>query len=356
MEYDEMISNGSPRVTLKDIALKCGYTANTVSRALRNDEKLPESTRLSIQNLAREMGYVPNDSARALRYGSSHAVAVIINDISNPYYSNMLSQIDLLLKEKNYRTMILCTQLDEQLASAMIQLAASQRVDGILFFPFNNARHIRELHATGIPFVLMDRWIPNVEADIARIDDFAGGYALARHLLDLGHRRILYMAGPFVNSSQIDRQNGIMQALEEAGLDPARDLRIVPWDRIPPNAEPADIIALLEPFHYTGILAFNDVLAYLCYNALRTVGIRIPEDISLAGFDHIRWQNTYLPPLTSIAVGGQSVASKAIELLFDRIEQPDIAFRHHVLPVRVHLDGTTAAPRSLTGTSGDSLL
>jgi len=346
-----MGSNGLGRVTLKDIALRCGYTANTVSRALRGDEKLPLSTRLAIQKLAREMGYVPNDSARALRYGSTHTVAVIINDISNPYYANMLSQIDLLLKEKNYRTMILCTQLDEQLASSMIQLAASQRVDGILFFPFNNAQHVRELHATGIPFVLIDRWIPNVEADIARIDDFAGGYALARHLLDLGHRRILYMAGPFVNSSQIDRQNGIMQALEDAGLDPAASLRVVPWDRLPPNAEPSDIIELLKPVDYTGILAFNDVLAYHCLIALFYAGMHIPQDVSLAGFDHIRWQNTYLPRLTSIAVDGQSVASKAIELLFDRIEQPEIAFRHHVLPVRIHMDGTTAAPKGASGIS-----
>ena len=163
-----MAINGSGRVTLKDIAEQCGYTANTVSRALRGDKKLPENTRLTIQRIAREMGYVPNSSARALRYGSSHTIAVIINDITNPYYSNMLSQIDHLLKGKNYHPMILCTQLDENLASTMIRLAISQTVDGILFFPFNNAQHIRELHASGIPFVMIDRWIPHVQAVIAR--------------------------------------------------------------------------------------------------------------------------------------------------------------------------------------------
>lgn len=338
-----MNQNSSSRVTLKDIAERCGYTANTVSRALRGDKKLPESTRRTIQQLARELGYVPNSSARALRYGSSHTIAVIINDITNPYYSNMLSQIDQLLKEKNYRTMILCTQLDEDLASEMIQLAISQQVNGILFFPFNNAEHIRALHASGIPFVMIDRWIPNVQADIARINDFSAGYQMMSHLLDLGHRRFLYMAGPFVNSSQVDRQNGIEEALQATGLDPKNHLRILPWDSMPDEPSPDDVLNLLKPFDYTAILSFNDVRAYHAMNALHTAGLRVPEDISIVGIDHIRWRNTYLPPLSSITVDGQNVASAAINLLFDRIDQPDLPYRHQVLPVRLHPDGTTQA-------------
>ena len=331
----------SGRVTLKDIAQRCGYTANTVSRALRNDEKLPQSTRSAIQNLAREMGYVPNISARALRCGSSHTIAVIINDINNPYYSNMLSQIDQLLKARGYHPMILCSHLDEDLASTMIHLAISQQVDGILFFPFNNTQHIRDLHASGIPFVMMDRWIPNIEADIARIDDYAAGYTMARHLLAQGHRRFLYMAGPFINSSQVDRQNGINEALQAAGLDLDAHLRILSWDSMPVTPVPDDVYELLQPFDYTAILAFNDVLAYHALTALYTKGVRVPDEISVAGIDHIRWHNTYLPPLTSITVDGQSVAETAIEMLFNRIAEPDLPFRHRILPIRLHEDGTT---------------
>ena len=329
------------RVTLKDIADQCGYTANTVSRALRNDEKLPESTRLTIQSVAREMGYVPNSSARALRCGSSRTIAVIVNDINNPYYANMISQIDHLLKEKNYHPMILSTQLDEALASTMIQLAISHHVDGILFFPFSNAQHIRDLHASGIPFVMIDRWIPKVQADIARIDDYAAGYSLLQHLLSLGHRRFLYMAGPFFNSSQVDRQNGIIEALQAAGMDMSKHLRILPWGSIPASPSPADVFKLLEPLDYTAILGFNDELAYHAMIALNAHGIRIPDNISVVGIDHIRWHNTYLPPLTSITVDGQSVAEAALDLLFSRIDQPELPFRHRVLPIRLHLDGTT---------------
>ena len=335
--------NASGRVTLKDIAERCGYTANTVSRALRNDEKLPEHTRQTIQQLARKMGYVPNRSARALRYGSSRTVAVIINELNNPYYANLLSQIEQELRARHYHAMILCVQLDEELADDMIQLAISQQVDGILFFPFSNERHIRELHESGIPFVLIDRWIPGAQADIARIDDFGGGYALTRHLVDLGHREFLYMAGPFVNSSQIDRQSGIAKAMEEAGVDPEKHMRVIAWDDIPEDATPEDVAPLLEPYDYTAIVAFNDVLAYHALNALNAQGMRVPEDISLVGFDHIRWRNTYLPPLTSIAAAEKGVASAAIEMLFERMENPGLSFRHRVMPVRIHMDGTTQA-------------
>lgn len=342
MEYPNMNTPSPRRVTLKDIAQACGYSANTVSRALRDDKKLPESTRQTIQHLAQAMGYVPNSSARTLRSGSSRTVAVIVNDINNPYYANILNQIDQLLQEKDYRTMILCTQLSEDLASAMIQLAVSHMVDGILFFPFNNIRHIHELQASGIPFVLMDRRIPGIEADIARIDDFAAGYMQANHLLDLGHRKFLYMAGPFVNSSQVDRQNGIIKALQDAGLDPDQHMRTLAWNAIPAEPTPASIFELLKPLDYTGILAFNDVLAYHALTALYTAGYHVPSDFSVIGIDHIRWCNTYLPPLTSIAtVNGQNVARTAIEMLFRRIEDPEAPYRHRVIPVRLHEDGTT---------------
>ena len=343
-----MITTPSGRVTLKDIALRCGYSANTVSRALRDDEKLPQSTRTAIQNLAQEMGYVPNNSARALRYGSSRTIAVIINDINNPYYSNMLSQIDLLLKAKDYHPMILCSKLDENLASTMIQLAVSQQVDGIIFFPFNNAQHIRELRDSGIPFVLIDRWIPDIEADIARIDDYAAGYTMASHLLAQGHRRFLYMAGPFINSSQVDRQSGIIEALQAAGLDPDTHLRVLAWDSMPTSPVSDDVFKLLEPLDYTAILAYNDVLAYHAITALYLKGIYVPGNISVVGIDHIRWHNTYLPPLTSITADGQSVAEAAIDMLFSRIADPGLPFRHLVLPIRLHDDGTT---RSILRTS-----
>lgn len=329
------------RVTLKDIALACGFSANTVSRALRNDTKLSEATRKLIAQTAQDMGYIRNSSASTLRSGRSYTIAVIVNDITNPYYSNMLEQIDQCLHEQGYHMMILCSHQDEMLASQMIEIAISQSVDGILFSPFNTPMHVHALNRSGIPFVLMDRRIAGASASIARLNDEMGGYLAARHLLELGHRKLLYIAGPFINSSQMDRQTGIHRAFTEFGL-PLTELRVLPWDRLPEvSALPGNLRQLLQPLDFSAVICFNDVLAYHCMNVLREIGVRIPEDISLVGFDHIRWRSSYLPPLTSITGEQGSVARPAVELLLEQIHHPGLPPQDLVFPVRLELNGTT---------------
>ena len=190
------------RITLKDVASRCGYSANTVSRALRGDKLLPQSTQEQIRQVAHDMGYVPNSSASTLRLGSSRMVAVVINDINNPYYTNMVGELDEYLSEQKYKLMILPCRDDERIAENMLKLAISQCVDGIVFFPYNNIEHIRLLRRSSIPFVMLDRWLPGVEENVVRMDDEAGGYAAAECLLRRSHKQILYIAGPDVNSSQ----------------------------------------------------------------------------------------------------------------------------------------------------------
>lgn len=122
------------RITLKDVAEACSYTVNTVSRALRDDPRLPPATRTKIRQTAVTMGYIRNSLASTLRSGKSGNVAVIVNDIHNLHFCNMLSKMDVELRRAGYNMMVLCMQLDESLAEQMIHSAISQSVDGILFF------------------------------------------------------------------------------------------------------------------------------------------------------------------------------------------------------------------------------
>ncbi|MFR3702867.1 MAG: LacI family DNA-binding transcriptional regulator, partial [[Clostridium] leptum] len=176
------------RVTLKDIANECGYSVNTVSRALRGDTKLSEQTRKKIQQTAKEKGYIRNNLASSLRSGASHIIAVIVNDIRNQHFTSMISEIELFLRQAGYDMMILCTQLEEQgrqIGTQMVHVAISQSVDGILYFPYSDDKPVVAfLEQSGVPFVLVDRWIPGVYADLVRCDDVSGGYLAGRHLLE----------------------------------------------------------------------------------------------------------------------------------------------------------------------------
>lgn len=331
------------RATLQDIAKACGYSANTVSRALRNDSRLPLETRNAIIQTASLMGYIRNSSASTLRLGTSRTIAVIVNDISNPYYSNMLSEMDVLLQQQDYHMMILCTQVNDDLAEKMIHLAISRSVDGILFFPHNNADHIEYMRRAGVPFVLLDRWIKGVTVDTARCDDEMGGRLVGEHLVALGHRKMVYLAGPNVNSSQLDRQAGLTGALEKAGL-PSGSLKVIPWQPYFQKPQPGELQAVLEPINYTAMITYNDELAYYCMNDLRLQGVRVPEDVSLISFDHIRRGHAYLPPLTSVTADSPGVVETAVKLLLNRIDHRDLPPQIVVIPVRIFDEETTARP------------
>ena len=165
----------SNRVTLKDIADACGCSANTVSRALRNDSRLSAATRTLIREAADRMGYIPNTMASSLRSGRSRMIAVIVNDLRNQHYCDLINRMDRELRARGYTLMILCMQLEDALAEKLIHTAISLSVDGILYFPSFGQRHyIEYMTANRMPFVLLDRRVSELNADTVRCDDEQG--------------------------------------------------------------------------------------------------------------------------------------------------------------------------------------
>ncbi len=333
------------RVTLKDVAEACGYTANTVSRALRDDPRLPEKTREKIRRAAIGMGYIRNSLASTLRSGKSGNVAVIVNDIRNLHFCSMLSKIDAELRRAGYNMMVLCMQLNEDLGEQMIHSAISQSVDGILYFPYyNNTAHIEYMESNGVPFVLLDRRIEGKITDVARCDDAQGGYIAGCHLAGLGHRKYLFLSGVNQSSSQIDRLEGFLRAMKEHGI-PDSDIRVVPGGTVEDALNEGRIGELLFPMDYTAVISFRDEVSYPVLLALNEKRIRIPEDVSIVSFDHLTGEIPYLPRLTSIYADGESVAVHGVRLLLNRIADRGLPPQVRVLPVRLFDEGTTAPPR-----------
>lgn len=328
------------RITLKDVARESGYTANTVSRALRGDTKLPLSTREHICKIADEMGYIRNQLASTLRSGTSHTVAVIVNNIQNQHFSLMLGEIEAALREADYTMTILCTHHEESLGEKMLELAISQRVDGILYFPFHsNRKHIDYLELNRIPFVLVDRWIPGVFVDTARCNDEMGGYLAGKRLTQLGHRTFLFFAGTLNNSSQHDRYAGFMRAVAEAGI-PEENVRVHSDETVDLAVRSGRVAELLYPRDYTAVVAFCDERGYHVLQALQSEGIRVPKEVSIVSFDHIRGGIPFLPPLSSVAEDDRQVAHTAVQLLLNRMQNPDLPVQIEVLPVKIYDEGT----------------
>ena len=336
------------RITLRDVAGACGYTVNTVSRALRGDSRLPESTRLKIREIAVRMGYIRNSLASTLRSGRSGNVAVIVNDVHNLHFCNMLTVMDSELRKAGYNIMVLCMGLNEELGERLIRSAISQSVDGILYFPYmNNPEHIEVMRKNHVPFVLLDRRINDIVTDNVRCDDRRGGFLAGTHLAGLGHRKYLFLSGENRSSSQVDRLEGFMQAMREYGI-PESNIRVVPGEKVEAALADSTLREHLFPLDYTAIVSFRDEVSYPVMLELADMGMEMPRDISIVSFDHLRGDIPYLPKLTSIFSEGQDVASNGVRLLLDRIEHPDLPPQVIVLPVRLFDEGTAAPPRADT--------
>lgn len=335
------------RVTLKDIAKTCGYSINTVSRALRGDEHLSESTSSLIRETARNMGYVPNTMASSLRLGHSNIVAVIVNDLRNQHYCDLINRMDRELREKNYSLMILCMQLEDELAEKLIHMAISLSVDGILYFPSFGQRHYVEYMTTnGMPFVLLDRRVNELDTDVVRCDDEQGGYLAGQHLIALGHRSFLFLSGVELSSSQIDRLNGFRRALQENGL-PEDCVRVIPGAQVEDALMHNNIAELIFPLDYTAIISFRDEVAYPVMYVLRDHGLVIPEDVSIISFDNLCAEDPSHPSLTSIYSADENIAALGVRMLLERIEDPSLPPRNVILPVKIFDHGTTAPPKKV---------
>ena len=336
----------SVRVTIKDIAANCGYSANTVSRALRSDPHLSESTRQLIRDTARKMGYIPNTMAASLRSGRSRMIAVIVNDLHNLHYCDLINRMDALLRRENYTLMILCMQLDDSLAEKLIHTAISLSVDGILYFPsFGQQSCVDYMIRNQMPFVLLDRRVGNVEADLVRCDDEQGGYLAGRHLAELGHKEFLFLSGVEKSSSQVDRLSGFLHALADCGI-PRENVRVIPGSTVEDAFAHERIEQLVFPLDYTAIVSFRDEISYPVMQILRERGVSIPDDVSIISFDNLRACDPSRPLLTSIYAANENIAELGVKMLLERIGNPELPPRNIVLPVKIFDQGTTAAPNS----------
>ncbi len=320
------------RVTLGDIAQATGFTINTVSRALKNKEDISRQTCELIQQKAREMGYVRNYLASSLRSGRTKTLAMITGTMSNPFYAILADLLQEEAGKKGYGLMILCSRDDPETEAAAVEMAISRQVDGVLISPAAvDSPGLQILRSSGMPFVLLSRYLRLEKDDSVIQDDEQGGYLAGRYLIEMGHRKMAYLSYRHVVYSTRMRGEGFRRACREAGI-PDTDVF---------EAEAAgdeNILRQLKEWMeqgVTGFFAFCDVEAWSSLTLLEESGQKLPENLTFVGFDNILGYIHFPKPITSIDGNLREEARVAIEVLRNRIHDPSLPPQHRVIPVKL---------------------
>lgn len=332
------------RTTLKDIAQATGFSINTVSRALKGSTSISQATREKICQVAAKLGYVVNASATAMRLGFTRTIAVIVGDIANPHFAIMVKEMESEARASKYGLIVLNTDEDAQREAEAVELALSKGVDGIIICPVQQSQDsIRRIAAAQVPFVLIGRHFDGLPANAVVCDDAQGGELATEHLLSLGHRKICFFNAPEYISSARERREGYCRAFEKAGLavDPAM-IHTLPMHQA---QRLADMRRVLSSREITAIFAFSDVIAWEAACVLQEMGRRVPEDVSLVGFDNLLSKMSFPFSLTSVRTFKTLMSVEAVKMLLSRMTAP---YDPHA-PVSKQVISTSLSVRGSTG-------
>jgi LacI family transcriptional regulator, galactose operon repressor len=322
--------------TISDVARQAGVSTVTVSRVLNNAPNVNLATRRRVEQAIEELGYVPNVAARSLRSKRTHSLALILPDVTNPFWTTVARGVEDAAQSSGY-AVLLCNT-DENCAKQLryLELVASRSVDGVIIAPFDcDAQNIHALQDREIATVLIDRRIVGWETDSVRGDSAGGARALVRHLIDLGHTRIAVISGPAITSTAQDRVDGYLAALMEAGIrvDPAL---IKQGEYRSSSGEQLMGQLLDEGLHPTAVFAANNAIAMGVIDAAIRRGRRIPHDLALVCFDDVDAASHLFPFLTVAVQPAYEMGVRAAQLLLSRVEAgPTLAPRHVLLPTRL---------------------
>lgn len=320
------------RVTLQDVAEHAGVSRATASLIVRGSPKIAEKTRQKVLNSMKELGYVYDRIAANMRSQNSSTVGLIITDIANPFYAELLRGVHNALEEAGY-IVFLGTTFDsdvkqEQLISRMLE----HRVGGIILCPVSGSSNesIERISDIDIPLVLAVRELKDISCDYVGIDYAVGAQMAVNHLLHKGHRRIAFLGGTSESSAWKERRKGYEIALKQAGI--AIDDSLIIESPVTRDGGMATVRkALLNAQPPTAAFCFNDLVAHGVILGLNEAGLQPGEDMAIVGFDNNNEAPLYNPPLTTVSSYARLIGSQAASLLHQRILDHDRANQRIIL-------------------------
>ncbi|MFF4293569.1 LacI family DNA-binding transcriptional regulator [Streptomyces vinaceus] len=312
--------------SIKDVARAAGVSVGTVSNVINRPETVGEETRARVRAAIDQLGYVRSESARQLRSGSSRIIGLLVLDLGNPFFVSVARGAEQAARAAGLGVMV-CNSAQRLVDEAdYLALFAEQRVRGVLLTPADaEGSGAAALRRAGVPFVLVDRLAPGLEACSVSVDDVGGGALAAGHLLASGHRRIAFAGGRHRLQQVADRRSGALQAL--AGSDAVLlDLEVDGLDVAAGRDAGARLLGMLP--RPTAVFCANDLLALGMLQAAFAAGLRVPEDLAIVGYDDIEFAAAAAVPLTSVRQPAEAMGRTAAEMLAEETGPGGAAHRH----------------------------
>ncbi len=338
--------------TINDVAKGAGVSAMTVSRVINGTGYTSPATRARVEAVIEELGYVPNALARQLRSKRTKTIALVVSDISNPFFTTIARGVEDVAASKGFSVMYCNTDEDDAEEEQYLRVLIERQVDGVLLVPARSSgESFRLLRDHRMPVVVLDRRTAARQVDAVRCDSEAGAYALAGHLLGLGHRDIAVLTGSRTISTSVDRVAGCRRALNEAGLD-LPDARVHFGGYMFGRSNQADghrmaleVLDAPGPLP-TALFCANNFIAFGAIRALRERGIRVPDGMSVVAFDDLPEEWVSDPFLTCASQPAYDIGHRAADLLLGEISGAhEPAGQAVVLPFELIIRRSSGPPR-----------
>lgn len=337
------------RVTIKDVAKAANVSPATVSLVMNNRPvPVAPATRERVLNAAKELRYRPNHMAVALTTRKTNTIGLIIPDITNLFHSAYCEQIERYAEERSYSVIIRIARNDVEDTVRFLYDFEDRAVDGVILTksifedPDDTFACMQAVQEMRIPVMLTDRVPKEYSAGAVLLNDYLGGLLAVRHLVDMGHRQIGCITGQMHYENCKDRLRGYRDALEEAGIP--YDSSLVFYGNLEVDSGMRALPYLLGK-KVTAIFAFNDMTAYGVYKQARNYNLRIPDGISVVGFDDLVFSDLIDPPLTTLEYPIEQMAEAVVKRMLTKINNEPICEEPLVFDPVLKVKGSTACPR-----------
>ena len=330
--------------TLKDVASLADVSPSTVSRALSDPSRLAPATLTRVRKAAAKLNYQPNQMARGLKRSSSRIIGVLVTDIKNEFHATIATAVQTAALERGYTAIICSTDEDSGKEASYLGALQSHQLEGLLIVPTENTE--RNLEKWNVPTVEVDRTSGLGDAHVVLADNVMGSKQATEHLISLGHKKIATVAGRQSVTTGQERLRGYVEAMREHDL-PVEDAWVVHADDHSEAQGFAAASKLLDlPLNRrpTALFCFNNETTAGALKAVHEAGLRVPDDLSMIGFDDSRWGRLMSPALCVVAQPAEDLGLLAAERLFSLIDKPQPRGSLTRLPTNLIVRGTTAPP------------